>query len=179
MHYFFDTEFFDRGPEYPIQLISIGMVSEEGREFYAENSDVQLDSLNPWLKANVVPYLDRYKLNALDNARPSFGESKAFIGPHSSIGQQILKFIGMDTKPKFWAHFADHDWVLFCQLFGGMMKLPPTFPNICRDLMQEKMRLKIGHPAIYGCGPQHNALADARWNKAFFEYMKERGLEPF
>ena len=39
MKYFLDTEFSERGPMWPIQLISIGIVAEDGREFYAHSED--------------------------------------------------------------------------------------------------------------------------------------------
>lgn len=179
MNYFIDTEFYERGPNYPIQLISIGIVSEDNREFYAENDQIDLNSLSPWLKENVVQHLERSKLNALTSMRPSFGEFKAFIGPHSSIGPAILKFIGLDVKPKFWGYFADYDWVIFCQLFGSMMELPNTFPHYCRDLNQEMNRLGVEKPLILGCGPIHNALSDAHWAKGLFDYLKKKGMNSF
>ena len=37
MKYFIDTEFIESGPLNPIQLISIGVVAEDGREFYWHN----------------------------------------------------------------------------------------------------------------------------------------------
>lgn len=40
MRYFFDTEFHEDGQT--IDLISIGIVAEDGREFYAVSRDAQL-----------------------------------------------------------------------------------------------------------------------------------------
>lgn len=39
--------------------------------------------------------------------------------------------------PRFYAYFADYDWVLFCTLYGTMMQLPRGFPRYCIDLKQE------------------------------------------
>lgn len=164
MNYYFDTEFWESGAANPIQLISIGIVADDGREFYAESSDVDLwvaGQRNSWLVNNVIKHLKGPRM------------------PHHEIGTAILKFIGMDQKPKFWAYFADYDWVVFCQLFGSMVTLPQTFPHYCRDLKQEMARLGIGKPLIEGCGPPHHALSDARWGKAFFDYMKTKGLVEF
>lgn len=164
MNYFFDTEFFENGPTNPIVLISIGIVAEDGREFYAENGDADLRLAvegNPWLKDNVLPHL-----------RKEFSR-------YETIGPAILKFIGMDTEPRFWAYFADYDWVVFCQLFGRMVDLPPSFPNLCRDLKQEMLKMGMSRPVIEGCGPAHNALSDARWGKALFGYMKTKGMIEF
>lgn len=164
MNYFFDTEFYESGPANPIVLISIGIVAEDGREFYAENGDANLRAAvqgNPWLEDNVIAHLKK--------------EFTRF----DAIGPAILNFLGTDTKPKFWAYFADYDWVIFCQLFGRMIDLPETFPNVCRDLKQEMLRLGVSRPVITGCGPAHNALADARWNKALFNYLKTKGMAEF
>ena len=38
---------------------------------------------------------------------------------------------------QFYAHYADYDWVVFCQLFGTMMDLPKGFPMFAFDLKQE------------------------------------------
>jgi hypothetical protein len=175
MRYFFDTEFYERGPAHPITLISIGIVAEDGREFYVENSDVDLNSLSPWLKENVVPHLERSKPADPMPERPSFGASDTLIAPHKDIGQGILRFLGTDVKPEFWAYFADYDWVVLCQLYGSMIGLPPTFPHFCLDLKQEMWKRKMHKPTLVGvnAGPEHNALADARWNKALFEYMEK------
>jgi hypothetical protein len=37
MRYFIDTEFNERGCRFPIELISIALVVEDGREFYAHS----------------------------------------------------------------------------------------------------------------------------------------------
>lgn len=163
MRYFLDTEFYERGHQHPIQLISLGIVAEDGRELYVENADVDLSSLSDWLKKNVVPHLRR---------------NGATVLPHSEIGPAVLKFLGMDVRPHFWAYFADYDWVVFCQLFGSMVGLPETFPMFCRDLKQEMWRLGVSKPVIEGTGPAHDALSDARWNKALFDWMvQKKGLK--
>jgi hypothetical protein len=75
-----------------------------------------------------------------------------------------------DTKPEFWAYYADYDWVVFCQLFGNMMDLPSYFPKFCRDLKQ--LSVDLGSPP-HPPDPvnEHNALADAQWNKQLYEYL--------
>ncbi|BDT57227.1 hypothetical protein MasN3_07210 [Massilia varians] len=60
---FLDTEYTD-----PIQidLISIGMVSEDGSvEFYAERSDYRTDDCNAFVKSVVLPLLDAPPANVL------------------------------------------------------------------------------------------------------------------
>ena len=71
-----------------------------------------------------------------------------------------------------WAYYADYDWVVFCQVFGTMMDLPEGFPMYCRDIKQECDRL--GNPKLpeHGKG-EHNALADARWNKLAYFFLSD------
>ena len=53
---FLDTEFTDfTSPD----LISIALVAEDGREFYAELDDYQRDNCNDFVRKNVVPLLGR------------------------------------------------------------------------------------------------------------------------
>lgn len=155
MNYYFDTEFFEDGPGKPIQLISLGIVSEDGREFYIENSDVDLSNVSDWLKENVLPHLSR---------------SAAL--PHKEIGEKVLGFLASDPCPMFWAYFADYDWVLFAQLFGRMIDLPRHFPQFAMDLKQELVRRKLSRPKIPMTGTLHNALADARWNRDLHAWLR-------
>ena len=55
MKYFFDTEFSENGST--IDLISIGIVAEDGREFYAQNSECKFDNANDFVWRNVFPHL--------------------------------------------------------------------------------------------------------------------------
>lgn len=57
--FFYDTEFLERGPFHPINLISIGIVAEDGREYYGVNGEVELTPIanHAWLVENVVPHL--------------------------------------------------------------------------------------------------------------------------
>src|SRR5690606_14816131 len=54
---YYDTEFLEDGET--IELISIGMVAEDGRELYAVNADMPFRRVirHDWLRENVVPSL--------------------------------------------------------------------------------------------------------------------------
>jgi hypothetical protein len=157
--YWFDTEFIEDGKT--IELISIGIVCEDGREFYAINKDCDLDKANDWVKTNVIP-----QLGLIDNFR---------IEPHSSnkvpvwqsreeIKQNILKFCKPEIgKPEFWAYYGDYDWVVFCQIFGTMMDLPEHFPMYCKDITH--LFDDLGNPKLPQGQGEHHALADAQWNR--------------
>jgi len=142
--YFFDTEFIEK--PCTIELISIGMVCEDGRELYLESSDVDLTDLDPWLEENVLPHLHKKGVS------------------REVIRDRIIEFIGDDPKPEFWAYFADYDWVVFTWLFGRMVNLPYRFPRYCKDFKQSMDEWGLTKEDL----PKkprnvHYALADARW----------------
>lgn len=157
MRFFLDTEFSERGPMFPISLISIGIVAEDGREFYAHSSEYDPKSCNDWVIANVLPSVAGYP-------RQTLGE----------IRSAALRFVGKET-PEFWGYYADYDWVVFCQsIFGMMVELPKGWPMYCNDLKQVAMQ--IGNPGLPPqLSPEHNALNDARWNKEVYAFLKAAG----
>lgn len=142
MKYYLDTEFIENGKT--IDLISIGIVCENGDSFYAENDECDFSKASQWVVENVFPYLSTqiYKRKSREQIKTG-----------------ILKFIG-ENKPEFWGYYCDYDWVVFCQLFGTMMDFPKRFPMYCRDLKQ--LCDDLGNPElpVHGTGI-HNALSDA------------------
>lgn len=97
-------------------------------------------------------------------------------------------------NPEFYAYYADYDWVVFCWLFGKMMDLPKGFPMYCKDLKQildeksmsyfesvnpgkenfnERLESMKNHPDYPKQENEHDALADARWNKKLFEFINK------
>ena len=105
-------------------------------------------------------------------------------------------------NPEFYAYYADYDWVVFCWLFGKMMDLPKGFPMYCKDLKQmldEKVSIAYSHlrnsndkgklsnefsfeKKLSICQNsdnypkqenEHDALADARWNKRLFDFLQK------
>lgn len=141
MKIWFDTEFIEDGRT--IDLISIGMVSEDGREYYAEVVECDHSRADPWVKDNVLVHLT--------------GETKT----KAEIAQDIVAFAG--EKPEVWAYYADYDWVALCQLFGRMIDLPKGWPMYCRDLKQLADMTRRKLPNQESC--EHHALADARWTR--------------
>ncbi len=143
--FYLDTEFIEDG--HTIDLLSIGVVCEDGREFYAENGDADLSKANDWVQANVLPHL----------------QGGGAAGTRAWIQEQLLLFVG-DTQPAFWGYYADYDWVAAAQLFGTMMDLPETWPMYCNDLKQ--LADTLGNPQLPAqTSTEHHALADARWNR--------------
>jgi 3' exoribonuclease, RNase T-like len=148
MRFYFDTEFIDDGRV--IDLISIGIVSEDGREYYAESCEVNLAMANQFVREHVLPKLS----GVTSSLRVIADDIRAFVG----------------DKPEFWGYYADYDWVALCHLYGAMVDLPKTWPFYCRDLKQWCDAL--GNPPLPPEGKnEHNALTDAWWNKVAYEYL--------
>lgn len=55
MRYWFDTEFIENGKT--IELLSIGIVAEDGRVLYLESSECNANGASPWVIENVLPHL--------------------------------------------------------------------------------------------------------------------------
>jgi hypothetical protein len=103
--------------------------------------------------------------------------------------------IHYDNKPIFYGYYSDYDWVVFCWLFGRMIDLPKGFPMYCIDLKQTLDELQELENSSYEhelhCNDitasplkvlkelpnypkqtnEHNALADAKWNKQLYEFL--------
>jgi hypothetical protein len=153
LRYFIDTEFSERGPSKPIELISIALVTEGDLHYYAVSGEYTPSKCNDFVKEHVLPQIVGMPTKTL-----------------SLIKTEIIKFIG-DDVPEFWGFYADYDWVLFCQVFGTMMDLPRGWPMYCRDLKQ--LCDDLGNPPLPKQGKgEHNALADARWNRQAFHFLK-------
>jgi hypothetical protein len=183
MKYFFDTEFIEDGKT--IDLISIGVVAEDGREFYAVNSQCDLSKSSEWVELNVLHpmglagYASIQEINTSSPYVPANTKNTlSYAMPKHCIGQEIFQFMAEDLAfqtIEFWAYYADYDWVALCQLYGTMMDLPEGFPMYCHDLKQEADRLGVDLSSAVPQENEHHALADARWNKRAYKYLVATG----
>src|SRR5260221_101420 len=55
IRYFYDTEFIEDG--HTIDLISIGIVAEDGRELYMQSCEFDPDKASPWVQEHVLTSL--------------------------------------------------------------------------------------------------------------------------
>jgi hypothetical protein len=153
--YFLDTEFVEDGST--IMPISLALVKENGRSLYIEfDFDEAKAQAHDFVRENVLPHLrgqERYRRLEAKYAIEAFLQ---------------LDRLAEDERIEIWAYYADYDWVLFCQVFGTMMDLPKGCPKLCMDLQQ--WWLQLGRPEIKPpkSEKEHDALADAHWNKQFY-----------
>jgi hypothetical protein len=180
---FYDTEFLEDGRT--VELISIGMVAEDGRQLYAVSQEIEEDPLydrikrHSWLMSNVVPSLPLSPVrNALRPPHSQFGGSFILdrddntVMPRRMIRNAVRQFILETPSPELWAWYGAYDHVALCQLFGRMVDLPHGVPMWTNDLQQEFHRLgsPTGAPVQDVMG-KHNALADARHLRDVSEWL--------
>jgi 3' exoribonuclease, RNase T-like len=154
MRYFYDTEFLDNGTI--IDFISIGIVDEDGFEYYAVNADADWDAINahPWLPDNVVAQL------------PPKDEWKS----KAQIRDEVKAFLLVGTRPELWAWFAAYDHVVLSQLFGRMLDLPKGIPMYTHDLRAYLDYIPKTKIPAQPSG-QHDALQDAHHVRRVFNFV--------
>lgn len=169
MKYWLDTEFIEDGKT--IDLLSIGIVAEDGRELYLESAEAHFAKASEWVKTNVFPHLGHY----VHGAHVSWDDVPSCPAAfREAIADSVKRFCDPERcgKPEFWGYYADYDWVVLCQLFGTMMDLPKGWPMYCRDIKQ--WCDDLGNPRLPEQGKgEHHALADAQWNRKVWAFLKE------
>lgn len=169
--YFYDTEFLEDGRG--IDLISIGIVAEDGREYYAVNANADWSRIerHEWLTANVVPQLpvvrhDDGVIESIDFADPAVKHPKV-------IASEVAEFIlATEGEHELWADYGAYDHVVLCQLWGPMIALPAGVPMFTHDL-QQLWRFS-GRPELPAQVDEHNALADARHAREIHRVCADR-----
>ncbi len=162
--YFIDTEFVERGPDYPIDLISIGIVSSDGRELYAQSVEFDHRKASEWVKDNVLVHLQSCLWANVTHVNPQHSYVNE-LNYHKGHGQCV-------GEPELWGWITGYDYVTFCQIFGTMMDLPPGYPHYIKDLQHVLDERGISDDEL----PEqeeglHNALHDARHLKRLWGYI--------
>lgn len=156
MRFFYDCEFIEDGTT--IDLVSIGVVGEDGRTFYAVSTEFDPRRAGTWVRTNVLPKLP-------SPADPAW-RSRA------RLRTDLLEFLtAAPGDVELWAWIAAYDHVALCQLWGPMPALPRTLPRFTRELRQRWE--DAGRPALPSPTPAaHDALADARLNLRRWETIE-------
>lgn len=162
MKVFFDTEF--TGLHANTTLMSIGLVDEEGRTFYAELNDYDKSQVDEWLENNVVAN---------------------FTGENTMNMQQLklelAEWLAVYDSVEIWSDCLAYDWVLFNSIFGTAFDIPENIYYIPFDICT-MMKIKGVDPdinreeyafnAVPAIAQKHNALWDAQVIRACYENLK-------
>ena len=146
---FLDTEFtaFTR-PD----LISIALVAEDGREFYAERTDYHRDACSAFVRENVVPLL---------------GHVPSATCSRSELTLRLRDWFDALPEPATIIYDFEGDWLLLTQTIRGLQNTTPP-ENFGKPLHLGNS--SITHPIFEKAQnltytqdwPPHHALADAR-----------------
>ncbi len=182
MNLFFDCEF--TGLCKDTTLISLGIVSEDGKKFYAEFTDYDEKQCDDWIKKNVIGHLILGHENIVTTKN-----GDVFIRDNrKEIRRALLSWIRRDVVLQFVSDVCHYDFVLLIDLLtngGTALDLPLNIPAVCHDINYDiarhygisereafdKSREEIvselcGHEII---GRKHNSLYDAEVIKAIWE----------
>ncbi|GAA4899463.1 uncharacterized protein DUF5051 [Stackebrandtia albiflava] len=158
--YFYDCEFIEDGVT--IDLVSIGVVDERGREFYAVSTEFDESKAIPWVRQNVLAKLPTISDRSWRSRRDIRDELYEFLV------EPIRGVTGGGIE--LWAWYAAYDHVALAQLWGPMPALPRAIPRMTKDLRQ--LWDDLGRPELPKAPEdQHSALADARHNLARWHAM--------
>lgn len=130
MRYFLDTEFIESGNKNPIDLISIALLAEDGRQYYAICNEFYPDRATDWVVNNVLnilppalidnPIVKRAKASAgikncwqpktvksLDDLTEKQQEEVLRWKSRKEIAQDLISFIfGSDERPSLDAYLG-------------------------------------------------------------------------
>ena len=121
LRYFYDCEFIEDGRT--IVLVSIGVVDETGREFYAVSTEFD--------PAKAIDWVRKHVLNQLPSPASPAWRSRA------KIRDDLLSFLSEPGEPiELWAWMASYDHVVLAQLWGDMRALPREIPRFTHELRQ-------------------------------------------
>lgn len=167
---YFDTEF--TGLHQNTTLISIGLVSECNKTFYAELYDYDQSQIDDWLKENVISKLRlKHKNVVIRENRLDDGtfEKTEILTNMKDLKNHLSNWLNQFEEIEIWSDCLSYDWVLFNEIFGGAMKIPQNIlyipfdictqfklVNVDPDISREEFSEVASHEA-----EKHNSLWDA------------------
>lgn len=131
MQLFFDTEF--TGLHKDTTLISLGIISEDNKCFYATLTDYDTTQVDDWISENVIN-----KLELSDEIR-SLYDVYEIEGTKEEVKEGLLDWLGTldDTHFELVSDVCHYDMVLFIDLFGTAFDLPEFIAPCCYDINQD------------------------------------------
>lgn len=176
-HYCYDTEFLENGET--IELISIGIVCDDGREYYAVNSDMPWQRIldDQWMQENVLPHIPCRGEKRNGIVFRTLDRTETVVKPKWVIANEVREFILKSPRtgdtPFLWAYYSAYDHVALAQLFGKMINLPDGIPMFTHELKQLMETMPGNWKPPTQDEDEHHALADARWNMRVLKAIQE------
>lgn len=171
---FFDCEM--TGLHKDTTLISIGMVSDNNRQFYCEFTDYDQDQMNDWLQENVI---DNLLFNNEEPFVKDMGDVFFMKGTKEEVKKELTKWLSKFRKVELWSDCQHYDVVLFMDIFGGAFNAPENvyyIPfDICTVFKLYGIDPDISREAFIDSpiqGKKHNALYDSLVIQACYDKLR-------
>ena len=165
---FFDTEF--TGLHQNTSLISIGLISEDKKIFYAELTDYDKQQITDWLKTNVINNLILGWLE--NNTYEDIDDRYLVRGDVQFVRKHLTDWLSQFQNVEMWSDCLAYDWVLFNNIFGNAFNIPNNvyyipfdictlfkIKNVDPDISREKFAFPNTDNIKF---LRHNALSDAQ-----------------
>lgn len=181
MKIFFDTEFTSLHQN--AQLISIGMIAEDGHTFYAEFDDYEDTLITSWVIDNVIANLefkDRQHFVKTFNK----GQDVRVKGSKDYIKGPMITWLNRYNDIQFVSDVCHYDFVLLINMFGTAFDIPKNIVPCCHDINQDiakhyniseraafDMSRETLVPASEQSGSKHNSLYDATVIKYIYNLL--------
>lgn len=133
---FFDFEY--TGLHQATTPISLGIISECGKTFYAEFTDYDRTQLNDWLDENVIPNTWIGIENPITSIGQVTGDSRwadvHVFGSSDYIKPFLEKWLSQFEEVVMWSDCLAYDWVLFCNIWSHAFSIPENIYYIPMDI---------------------------------------------
>ena len=165
--FFYDCEFIEKPGS--IEMLSIGVIGEDGKYLYAINHHADISGASKWVWDNVLAKLPDVWTG---------GDRGPLKGPGpKDIGESLLDFLRPteENPVQLWGYCSAYDHVVLCWLFGRMIDLPKGMPMLTMDIKQKMIEhgIKKSELPFQDEKGAHNALEDATWNMDSFRRIEE------
>lgn len=174
MKVFLDSEF--TGLHAGTTLVSIGLVADNGKEFYAELTDYDDNQVDDWIQEHVIENL---LFNDFETVSETLG-SVTFVKDDSEVvGMQLQAWLNSFGTVELWSDVCHYDMVLFQGLFGGAFSVPGHVDYICYDIATVMKVLGLDPDMSRETfidspieGVKHNSLYDAKCIQACYNKLQ-------
>lgn len=184
MKVFFDTEF--TGLHKNTTLVSIGLISEDKRQFYGELIDYNENQCDEWINENVINHLRKTKWKEKEGTYIA----NYHIGAKQEMGKALENWFAQFSEVELVSDVCHYDMVLLIDLFWNAFSLPKNVCAACYDINQDIARkYGITMKAAFDKsredilfqhykenkikGDKHNALYDAKVIRELYQILND------
>lgn len=172
--------------------ISLGIVSEDGKKFYAEFTDYDESQCDDWIKDNVINKL-KFELELGEHfwEREHDGNVEALCD-RECVSYWLNKWLSQFDTIQFVSDVCHYDFVLLIDLLtngGTALDLPENISAVCHDLnmdiarhyhvsdreafdmSREQIMFDVCNGGVFVDADKHNSLYDANIIRAIYEVI--------